>query len=261
MQPKYDTIGIGYNTTRRADPYLLSRMYGLFAPIPGGRYLDIGCGTGNYTIALQGMGLHLEGIDPSQEMLTKAREKAPSAIWHQGVAERLPFEDGTFDGVLATLTLHHWSDMAAGIAEAARVLRPGGHFVTFTSDKEQMENYWLCHYFPRMLEASIKVMPSIAEVTSAMEAAGLQTTVERYHVQPDLQDLFLASGKHDPSIYLQPEVRRGISTFASLGIPEEIEEGLARLAADIESGEIQAVIHRYESGLGEYAFVVGIAPD
>ncbi|MFN8397470.1 MAG: methyltransferase domain-containing protein [Bacteroidia bacterium] len=259
MQPKYDEIGIGYNTTRRADPYLLSRMCSLLSPISEGRYLDIGCGTGNYTIALQGMGLDLTGIDPSREMLAKAREKAPAAKWLEGVAERLPFEDGSFDGVLATLTLHHWSDMAAGIAEAARVLRPGGRFVTFTSDKEQMEGYWLCHYFPRMLEASIKVMPSLINVTTAMEAAGLQPSIERYHVRPDLQDLFLASGKHDPCIYLKPEVRRGISTFAALGIPEEIEEGLAQMAKDIASGEVTKVIHRYESDRGEYAFVMGIA--
>lgn len=258
MQPKYDSIGIGYNTTRRADPYLLGRMRDLLGPVPGGKYLDIGCGTGNYTIALQELGLDLIGIDPSLEMLDKAKEKSPESTWLQGTAEQLPFEDSSFDGVLATLTLHHWADMAAGIAEAARVLRPGGRFVAFTSDKEQMESYWLGHYFPRMLRASIDVMPSLEEVTDAMEAAGLKPTVERYHVRPDLQDLFLASGKHDPAMYLKPEVRRGISTFAALGIPDEVENGLSQLAADIESGKVHEIIEQFESGLGEYAFVHGV---
>ena len=56
-QPCYDRIGIGYDVTRRADPYLTRRLLGLLEPRSGGLYLDVACGSGNYTAALAAEGL------------------------------------------------------------------------------------------------------------------------------------------------------------------------------------------------------------
>ncbi|MBL4656629.1 MAG: class I SAM-dependent methyltransferase, partial [Flavobacteriales bacterium] len=53
MKAKYDVIGIDYNLTRKADPYLVSRFLALLNPNPKGQYLDIGCGTGNSTSEFQ----------------------------------------------------------------------------------------------------------------------------------------------------------------------------------------------------------------
>ncbi len=75
MKVKYDKIGIDYNQTRKADRYLTERLFHNLNPMIGGLYLDIGCGTGNYTIELQKKGLKFIGIDPSNEMLTKAKKK------------------------------------------------------------------------------------------------------------------------------------------------------------------------------------------
>ena len=63
MTEKYDIIGKGYNTTRKADPYLSSRLFHLLSPVKGETYLDIGCGTGNYSIALNEMGVDFIAID------------------------------------------------------------------------------------------------------------------------------------------------------------------------------------------------------
>ena len=57
MEAKYDKIGINYNLTRKADNYLTERLYALLNPDKSGIYLDIGCGTGNYTIEFQKKGL------------------------------------------------------------------------------------------------------------------------------------------------------------------------------------------------------------
>ena len=72
----YETIGEGYNATRQADPFLTERFFHLLQALNNGLYLDIGCGTGNYTIALAGRGLNFYGVDPSEKMLAEARLRA-----------------------------------------------------------------------------------------------------------------------------------------------------------------------------------------
>ncbi|MEL6846516.1 MAG: class I SAM-dependent methyltransferase, partial [Bacteroidota bacterium] len=76
MNEKYDRIGQGYNDTRQADPYLLSRMQTLLHCPVGEQVLDIGCGTGNYTIALAESGLSMIGVEPSEQMLATASRNA-----------------------------------------------------------------------------------------------------------------------------------------------------------------------------------------
>lgn len=63
QETKYDIIATGYNSTRQADPYLTSRLLYWLKPTKDKLYLDIGCGTGNYTIALADNGVNFVGID------------------------------------------------------------------------------------------------------------------------------------------------------------------------------------------------------
>src|SRR5258706_12803923 len=100
---KYDAIGVGYNTTRNADPYLLERLFFLLSPEKNGHYLDVGCGTGNYTIALQKKGFHITGVDPSHQMLNEAKSISSEVDWHLGRVEKIPFAYGAFDGAITTL--------------------------------------------------------------------------------------------------------------------------------------------------------------
>jgi ubiquinone/menaquinone biosynthesis C-methylase UbiE len=257
MAEKYDRIGVGYNLTRQADPYLLGRMFEFLNPVAGGKYLDIGCGTGNYTIALAAEGMNFVGIDPSQEMLEKAKLRSDAVEWRYGKAEALPFADASIDGILASLTIHHWQDVDAGLKEAGRVLKPGSHLVIFTATPKQMEGYWLSHYFPKMIRESGAMMPTLEAILNSFEAAGLQlVATENYFVQPDLKDLFLQSGKHNPRLYFDEQVRKGISSFAAVAHAEEVKTGLARLALDIDSGAVDAVIAQYECDEGDYLFVL-----
>lgn len=254
---KYDKIGLTYNTTRQADPYLLSRIYHHLDPKEQGHYLDLGCGTGNYTIEFAKKGIRFTGVDPSEKMLDEAKSKFDKIEWVSGVAEQIPFGDNFFDGAIATLTIHHWVDLEKGFAELSRVLKPGSKVVLFTSDPEQMAGYWLNHYFPELIERSAQKMPPINSVVSALNRAGLNVTcTEKYFVQDDLRDLFLLSGKNRPEIYFDENVRKGISTFASLAHREEVDVGLQRLREDIESGVFDSVKMKYEGDLGDYVFIV-----
>lgn len=256
MAEKYDTIGIGYNTTRKADPYILSRLLLHLHPNPKGTYLDIGCGTGNYTSKLAEKGFRCIGIDPSAEMLSKAKLKNPSLDWRLGKAEKIDILSAHIDGIIASLTLHHWSDLNQGFSELSRVLNPKGNLVIFTSTPDQMKGYWLCHYFPKMLEDSMKQMPSLEVIEAALATAGMHIKhIEPYEIKPDLQDLFLYSGKHDPKRYFDPNVRQGISSFSSIAHAEEVEKGLLKLENDINSGQIQSIIKKYHNTKGDYLFM------
>lgn len=253
----YDTIGSGYNSTRKADPYLTERLLYHLQPQKEKRYLDIGCGTGNYTAALADLGYDLVGVEPSERMLHEARSRSKAVNWLQGSAEKIPAADGSFDGAIATLTIHHWSDPGKAFAEIDRVLCHGGRMVLFTSTPEQMKRYWLNHYFPQMLHASVTQMPALTDIEKAIAGTALKiATVEKYFVKDDLQDGFLYIGKNAPERYFDEAVRHGISSFSSLANAVEVESGLAQLRADIDSGAFEKVKAGYENETGDYLFVV-----
>ncbi|MEM7371611.1 MAG: class I SAM-dependent methyltransferase [Bacteroidota bacterium] len=256
-EPVYNRIGITYNQTRQADPYLVERLYALLVPEPGKQYLDIGCGTGNYTLELHNMGVNLLGVDPSEEMLSKAKSKAPTLSWTQASAEAIPFPDAHFDGAVATLTLHHWTDLERGMEEVYRVVSKG-KWVILTGFPSQMDNYWLCAYFPQMMKDSNAFMHTEAQLLGAMKGAGwTNLEIEPYSVQSDLQDLFLYSGKYHPERYFDENFRNGISSFRLKANEQELESGLKQLRKDLDSGKWEEVVGQFDVEAGDYAFVVG----
>lgn len=96
-----------------------------------GRVLDIGCGTGALLRRLSGQfpGAALAGVDPAAGMIGAARRADVPAGLARADAVALPFADESFDLVASTVSFHHWSDQRAGLAEAGRVLAPGGVFL------------------------------------------------------------------------------------------------------------------------------------
>ena len=256
MHEKYDSIGIDYNSTRKADPYLFSRLSGLLDPVAEGIYLDIGCGTGNYTIEFAKEGYQCIGIDPSIKMLEKAKSQSKSVSWKLGRAENIDLSTNSVDGIIASLTLHHWQDLRKGFHELNRILKPSGTIVIFTATPDQMKGYWLNHYFPKMLSDSIIQMPGYSFIESNLEINHLTVIeTEKYFIKPDLQDLFLYSGKHKPALYLNPKVRHGISSFSSLANAKEVEEGLRALQNDIASEKVYEIIKQYKNTKGDYLFI------
>jgi ubiquinone/menaquinone biosynthesis C-methylase UbiE len=255
--PLYDRIGTSYDVTRRADPYLVERLRRHLDADPAGAYLDLACGTGNYTVAVAQTGLRVHGIDRAPRMIGAAQAKSRAIAWHIGNVEALPFRDGLFSGVICTLAIHHFQALQPAFQEAFRVLAQG-RVVLFTSTAEQMHGYWLNDYFPTAMARSIAQMPSRSAIVQALEQSGFATVyTEPYEVRRDLQDFFLYGGKHRPEMYLDPGVRAGISTFAALADPAEVEDGCWKLSQDIASGRIVEAIAGYQHAQGDYLFAVG----
>ncbi|PQJ79060.1 class I SAM-dependent methyltransferase [Polaribacter porphyrae] len=258
MKVKYDEIGTGYNLTRKADKYLTERLIHHLQPSKNEKYLDIGCGTGNYTNQIQKKGYDFIGIDPSELMLKKAKFKNTEISWKIGSAENTGLSKNFVDGIIASLTIHHWTDLKKGFSELNRVLKPNGRIVIFTSTPKQMNGYWLNHYFPKMLSDSIVQMPSFENIKTAMEASEIQLLeTEKYFIKEDLMDKFLYCGKQNPELYFDTQIRNGISSFASLSNIDEVENGLSKLKTDVENGEIKKIIKSYENEFGDYLFIIG----
>jgi SAM-dependent methyltransferase len=253
--PLYDTIGVGYDGTRRADPEITRRLAGHLGADDGNR-LDLACGTGNYTAALAAHGGTWYGVDQSGLMIERAQRRSDRVVWLQADAAALPFPGGMFTGAICTLATHHFPDLTTAFAEVHRVLQ-GGRFVIFTATPEQMRSYWLNEYFPVTMSRAIAQMPPLQTTLDALDGAGFRAVrTDPYSVTPELEDLFLYAGKHRPQLYLSPEVRRGISTFATLADPAELARGLRRLESDITSGAIDDVVASYRSDAGDYLFVI-----
>lgn len=260
--PIYNAIGTEYNNTRVADPVIAEKLQSLLQPKDGGIYLDIGCGTGNYLRALSDIGVRFVGIDPSEVMLKQARSNNPGTTFICAGAEDLPVESDYFDGGMGTFTLHHWDDMQRGLGEVCRVLKPGGRFVFFSFTPEQVNGYWLTHYFPQMMKVSGEVIPDMPTMANMFELAGFTNIhTEKYFVHEELTDHFLYSNKHKPEQYLLPEVRNNASSFRIYSDPAEIESGLKQLEIDIRSGGIRSVMKRYENDLGDYLFYIIQKPE
>jgi ubiquinone/menaquinone biosynthesis C-methylase UbiE len=93
--------------------------------------VDVGCGPGTAARAAARRSARVTGVDPSASMLRVARAvtRGDGIMWAEGTAEGLPVPDGSATVVWALATVHHWRNVAEGLAEAYRVLAPGGRLL------------------------------------------------------------------------------------------------------------------------------------
>ena len=104
-----------------------------FVPLEGARILDIGCGLGVYVRRLREFTDRAYGIDIDRTRLAEGAKSTPGLML--SASETLPFRDGSFDAVVLNEVIEHVRDDAATIAEAVRVLAPGGHIVIYAPNR------------------------------------------------------------------------------------------------------------------------------
>lgn len=149
---------------------------------PAGRALDLGCGPGLLVAALaqDAPGLHVTGLDLSEEMLADARAYVQSqgladrTDFRRGDAGEIPFPDGSFDLVISTLSLHHWSNPVGVLREIDRVLRPGGAFVIADLRRDLSAPGWLAIWFA----TQIVVPPALKQANEPLASRDASYTPE-----------------------------------------------------------------------------------
>lgn len=131
----YDRFAEAYSTETENSLvnayYERPAMLALAGNVAGYRILDAGCGSGPLSAALRDRGAVVTGIDASAGMLMLARQRlGDEAALHVGdLRDPLPFDDGAFDDVVASLVLHYLQDWGPTLAELRRVLKPGGRLI------------------------------------------------------------------------------------------------------------------------------------
>src|SRR5215212_7597580 len=155
------------------------RAADLAALRPGGRALDVACGTGDLAIELArrvGRSGEVVGSDFSEQMLARARAKAPELRWEWGNALELPYEDGAFDAATVGFGARNFSDLDRGLAEMARVVRPGGRVVVLEITTPQRPP--LSTFFSLWFD---RVVPVLGRLTGENQAYSyLPSSVRRF---------------------------------------------------------------------------------
>jgi SAM-dependent methyltransferase len=221
----YDRIGRSYSDYRRPDLRIAARIE---AALGDARTIcNVGAGTGSYEPSDR----DVVAVEPSGEMI---RQRGPFNGSDGGrvvraVAERLPFPDGAFDAALAVLTLHHWEDRAAGLAELRRIAR---RCVIFTFDPERQADFWLVRDYVPVSDSEDEGAPRLSDVVAGL---GGHARVEPVPVPWDCTDGFQAAYWRRPERYLEPGVRASISRLAQLD-PAIVDAAMVRLADDLETG-------------------------
>jgi SAM-dependent methyltransferase len=221
-QALYDQIGSTYTSTRRPDPRIAATIRRGLGEAR--RVVNVGAGAGAY----EPTDRLVVAVEPSRRMIQQRPAGAATAI--QASAEALPFRSGAFDAALAVLTLHHWSDWRRGLDEMRRI---ADRLVILTFELEDLGHFWLTQrYFSEIVERSRGQCPPVDDVTAHIG----DCRVDRVLVPHDCVDGFLAAYWRRPEAYLDATVRAGMSGFALLD-ETSVSRGLARLKADLESGE------------------------
>ena len=141
------------------------------APFPD--VAEVGCGTGHWLAEIRDLAGLRAGVDRSWGMLGAARSAAPDALLVRASAERLPWHSASFDRVLCINALHHFPDAAAFVAEAGRVLRPGGGLLTIGLDPHVgQDRWWIYDYFPSALHADLERYAATHAIRALLGDAG-----------------------------------------------------------------------------------------
>jgi demethylmenaquinone methyltransferase / 2-methoxy-6-polyprenyl-1,4-benzoquinol methylase len=158
---------------------------------PGSHALDVATGTGDLAVELARRGAEVTGVDFAPAMLEIARQKAPGLTFEEGDALALEHPDGAFDAVTVGFGARNFGDLDTGLAEMARVAKPGGRVVVLeitTPQKPPLSWFfraWFDTVVPTLgrfagdsdaytyLPSSVRRFPGPEELAARMAAAGL----------------------------------------------------------------------------------------
>lgn len=187
----YDVVADGYNQryeTSRYDGVLaaLLRFVGDAASLTAA---EVGCGTGHWLAEIRDRVRMVAGLDLSMNMLRRARMAAPDAHLVRARTEQLPWTTASIDRLFCVNALHHFDDVDAFIADARRVLRPGGTLLTIGLDPHTgLDQWWVYDYFPSTLDADRARFRPTEDIRRRLTSSGFvgAVTAVTQHLGVDL---------------------------------------------------------------------------
>ena len=218
----YGTIGAGYARFRQPDPRIAAVIREALGEVAS--VLNVGAGAGSY----EPEDLQVTAVEPSATMRAQRPNHLAPAI--DGCAEALPFKDNSFDAAMALVTVHQWSDLAAGLKEMRRVAR--GPVLVMTADPPALKRFWLSRYAPDAISVEANRMPPLARI---LDGLGGQGEIVHVPIPYDCRDGFNEAYYGRPERLLDPAARQACSSWSFIG-DAAIRRFEAALKADLESG-------------------------
>lgn len=219
----YAEIGGSYSRYRQPDPIIAAQIHRALGQAR--TVLNVGAGAGSY----EPSHCQVTAVEPSASMRAQRPPDLPAAI--DAVAEDLPFDDDSFDASMASVTIHQWSDLEAGLFEMRRVTR--GPVVLLVCDPAPMMDYWLSDYIPEVREIEARRFPSLERLKAGL---GGNVIVEPVPVPLNCKDGFNEAYYGRPEAFLDRDARLACSSWSFVPTAA-IERFEAKLSADLESGE------------------------
>ncbi len=218
----YGLIGAGYARIRQPDPRIAAQFHAAFGDAK--TVLNVGAGAGSY----EPTDRDVTAVEPSASMRAQRPAQLSPAI--DATADHLPFDDDSFDAAMASVTVHQWPDLEAGLGEMRRVTT--GPVVILTFDPVPPQHWWIMDYVPELLEVEARRMPAIERIAAAVgDTAEIRTVL----IPNDCIDGFGQAFYGRPERMLDPEVRRAMSAWSF--VPEaSVEQFEHSLSADLASG-------------------------
>jgi SAM-dependent methyltransferase len=220
----YDGKDHNYSEIRKADPRIGSYVHRSLRGCD--TVLNVGAGTGSY----EPNDSYVIAVEPSSVMRAKrlALGKMPAL---NAKADDLPFDNNSFDAVMAVLTIHHWPDLKSGLLELQRVAKKKISILTY--DPDMLDVFWNVHYFPQLIEIERTRYPKLDQIAAYL-GAGL--TITNIKIPLDCSDGFQEAFYGRPEAFLQEDVRKAQSAWGFLD--KETENLYVKnLADDLSSGE------------------------
>jgi ubiquinone/menaquinone biosynthesis C-methylase UbiE len=236
MQPvNYNEISKIYDDVREGDVILINHFLEGLPAEDFLRILDIGCGTGNYTDLFQKVTqtkhYQVHGVEPSEGMIHKARQKNSQVIFQQAPADNIPAENRFFDFIYMTDVIHHIPDIHKMFSEIRRILKPQGKVCIVTQSHRQIEARPIVQFFPGTVRVDQERYPDIDEVSAAAQSAGLIYLKQETLFEQEIIELGVE--------YLELVRKKGYSMLHLL-TEEEYQTGLTKLEKALQNGPIQA---------------------
>jgi SAM-dependent methyltransferase len=219
------SLAVGYSGRRRPDPRIAAQVREALGTAL--RVVNVGAGAGSYEPT---DGALVVAVEPSVGMLVQRPDGAAPAV--RAVAEQLPFGDGRFEAAMASLTVHHWTDPGAGLAEMRRVA-PGRQVVLTWDPDVVARTFWFTRdYLPETIASEReRGLWTVDEIAGALAPV----SVDVVPVPWDCTDGFFGAYWRRPEAYLLPVVRNAISALALLD-EDVVDDAVRRLAGDLDTG-------------------------
>jgi SAM-dependent methyltransferase len=226
----YDELASDYVQHRQVHPEVVKGLVSASGVDRDFKTLEVGCGTGNYTYAVQCLtGCQCWGIDPSRGMIEKAGAGSGRVHLKSGRAEDMDFPPNSFDLVFSVDVIHHVEDRHAYYRGAYRVLMDGGRVCTVTDSEWIIRHRQpLAVYFPETVEPELDRYPRIFELRELMDQAGFSAISEELvEFSYQLTDIRAYQNKVFSALHLIPE--------------DAFQRGIGRMESDLRAGPIPCV--------------------